>query len=294
MKKSVTKKRKEFNSSKKKLNSSKHPPVFDGFTILKDNPEGFFIMNTEDGSIFKWIDVSSLQVDNDPVTGDSKPKYCRRNFEGIFNDCLNPRNYVRRGYYETDDSKFKDTVKKYGGFYIAVYKARFNDFGKVGFSGVGLLADELIFYEAKLFAKNYAKRYGKKQFISCLPCGAAMDCVFQHIFQTFEDEVLDHMEEDETEYDAWNRIAKQYDFSNGIYGLHDFIANGPEFTTEAFENKKYHIVIRGGRRGLFLISDNDYEKERMEAFFELGHRTFISTESRPEGCGYRVVLLPGI
>lgn len=93
-------------------------------------------------------------------------------------------------------------------------------------------------------------------------------------------------------------MKKSVSFSEkGVYGFQDFIYDGCEISSEAFSCAKYHAVVRGGSRGLFLISYwieeiRQFEKDKCRVYFELGKRNFISTSIKLKGYGFRIVLLP--
>lgn len=53
--------------------TKKHPPIFTGFELYAHNEDGFFIINPKDGSIFKWIDVESLE-ENGVYYGEKKKR----------------------------------------------------------------------------------------------------------------------------------------------------------------------------------------------------------------------------
>lgn len=287
--------RKVQNSSRKQLTSKRaKPPVFTGFKVYKNDENGFFIINTKDGSIFKWIDVTSLKCNG--IFDGYKRHYRsgRRNFEGFIWNIFRDKNRIE--YVESDVKNFQRATRFFGGFYISVYRARLNKEREIAYLPVGPTVDVIKFATAKENAEMYSQKFSKNNdFISALPCGAAMDCVSEEIYERFEQEVLNVKAEDESMYDAWNRHAKEVhaDFKkNGIYGIHDLIYPGPEITSEAFSDIRYQCAVRGGARGLFLISYHQFEKDMMDCYFEIGHRNFISTEAEFYDYGYRIVLLP--
>ena len=293
--------RQEFDSSQGQLNSESNtiiatPPVFTGFEVFKNDSEGFFIINPADGSIFKWIDITTLKR-NGKFEG--KKRYYqagRRNFEGNVFNCFREVDPSRPGYVETDDAKFRECTRHFGGFYVAAYRARTNFEEIISYSGKGTAVQLVTFCEAKQNAQKYATEYAKGgEFISALPCGAAIDCVSEEIYERFEQEVLKVKLPVESMYDAWNRYEKEVRNNfrqNGIYGIHDLIFAGPEITSEAFNNINHQCAVRGGARGLFLISHYDFEKEMMDCYFEIGHRNFIASNAQFYNYGHRVVLLP--
>lgn len=294
--------RQEFDSSQGQLNSSsnttsKTPPVFTGFKIFQNNSDGFFIYNPADGSIFKWINTRALRCNGRFEGSKNQSRAGRRNFQGRVWDCFRDRGDNWIGYTETDDLPFRRCTRHFGGFYISVYRARVSKDGKINYSGKGAKVQMVNFFEAKENALKYEVEYAKnREFISVLPCGAAMDCVSEEIFERFEKRVKAAKQSDESMYEAWNRyekgvrpILKQ----NGIYGIHDLInLDGSEITSEAFNNIHYQCAVRGGARGLFLISHGEWEEQPEDCYFEIGNRNFISSNARFLDYGHRVVLLP--
>ena len=286
------------NTSLEKLNSfqkgysTTKPPVFKGFTEIPGNGNGFFIQNKEDQSIFKWINVDNLICNgifypkNSSKTIHSKGD--RRSFGGdIFPDNL------ETGYQETDDSDFKQCIKNFGGFYIAVTRARRNGLGKLTFSS-GSLIDLITYPDALKSARNYMKK--NEEFVSSLPCGAAMDCIFEEIFERFRLEVQHIRREDELEYDAWNRYKKEVRKqiqTHGIYGLEDLICSGNgEYNSEIFESSTMIATRCNGAHGLYLIADSNRQKENiLNASFPAAARNF-TTSFECYDRGYRVMLLP--
>lgn len=286
------------NTSLEKLNSfqkgysTTKPPVFKGFTEIPGNGNGFFIQNKEDQSIFKWINVDNLICNgifypkNSSKTIHSKGG--RRSFGGdIFPDNL------ETGYQETDDSDFKQCIKNFGGFYIAVTRARRNGLGKLTFSS-GSLIDLITYPDALKSARNYMKK--NEEFVSSLPCGAAMDCIFEEIFERFRLEVQHIRREDELEYDAWNRYEKEVRKqiqTHGIYGLEDLICSGNgEYNSEIFESSTMIATRCNGAHGLYLIADSNRQKENiLNASFPAAARNF-TTSFECYDRGYRVMLLP--
>ena len=89
------------------------PPVFTGFEVYANNENGFFIINTADGSIFKWIDVEALECNGVYYGEKRRSKGGRRNFEGTVFNCFENR-ATSKGYFETTDYAFKQCIKKYG------------------------------------------------------------------------------------------------------------------------------------------------------------------------------------
>ena len=270
-------------------------PVPEGFEIYLNEPENFVIRNTEDNSLFKWVNITNLLSNG--ITGAKKTtKYGRRSFtgNGIFASEFNDDKY-----HETSDANFKKCVKKYSGYYLSVYRARYDSDGNVSYSGEGTMVDCIQATDAKKIARKYMRKYHKSRtFTTDLPCGAAYDCFFEYAYEHFEKEVLANIKDGERKYDAWNQYEKSVSFSEkGVYGFQDFIYGGCEISSEAFSCAKYNAVVRGGSRGLFLISYNNweirqFEEDKCRVYFELGERNFISTRVKFEGYGFRIVLLP--
>lgn len=250
-------------------------PIPQNFKWFQENQD-LFIVNQEDGSIFKWVQVIGALKPNG-LTGKRKTEYGRRNFNGTSEAKFDDNNY-----HETCDKKFKACVKKYGGFYISVYKARYEQNGRITYAGNGTLVDRIKYAKAKQFATSYMlKPNSVRGYTTDLPCGAAMDCISEYAFELLEKEVLEEMLPGERKADAWNRISKAKNFKQiGVYGIQDFFTGNAELTTEAFASAKYHVAVRDGSRGLFTICYDDYEQTMFETgkaiYFELGHRNLQS------------------
>jgi hypothetical protein len=284
--------RNNFDSSKEQLDFSGSPiPIPQNFKCFQENQD-LFIVNPKDGSIFKWVQVIGVLKPNG-LTGKRKTEYGRRSFDGIFESKFDNNNY-----HETCDSKFKHCIKKYGGFYISVYKARYDENGKITYAGNGILVDRIKYDKARKIATRYMfNPDSTRDYTTDLPCGAAMDCISEYAFELLEKEVLEEMLPGERKADAWNRISKTKNFhQTGVYGIQDFFTGYAELTTEAYASAKYHVAVRNGSRGLFTICYNDYEKTLFETgraiYFELGHRNFIAKEAEFIGFGFRLMLLP--
>ena len=188
--------RKEFDSSQEQLASAENitltsPPVFSGFEILKTDSEGFFIINPTDGSIFKWINTNALKCNGKFDDKKGFFKNGRRNFEGYIWNFFNDSSNGHPEYVESDDFSFKAATQMFGGFYISAYRARMDKEGNLFFADNGPTLDCINFAVANNNAKLYADTFAiNKEFISALPCGAAMDCVSEEIYERFEKEVL--------------------------------------------------------------------------------------------------------
>lgn len=269
------------------------PPVFKGFEVLPENPNGFFIKNPKDNSIFKWIDVTKLEENGKFYGEETLHKGGRRNFHGDIFDCFKKWSNYELGYYETNDEVFKECIKNFGGFYVAICIARTDRNGKISFS-IGANDPEPISQkEAHQEGMEYAIKFATDdEFSSFIPCGAAMDCIYEETFERFLKEVELIRKDGELLYDAWNRYEREHrkEFHiNGIYGVYDLISGG-EYTTE-FYNNPYQICYRGNHaHGLYLIADNHRQKVRLSASFPAGHRNFMAASIHD--CGYRIILLP--
>lgn len=278
----------------------KLPPVFTGFEVYAHNENGFFIINPKDGSIFKWIDVESLE-ENGVYYGEKKTsKGGRRNFGGTVFNCFRT-NTSGKGYYETQDQQFKNCIKKFGGFYMATCKARNLDEENITFSlphqkPLGWISHNEAVYAAKTYYKKYAKLTDRKrEFKSFIPCGAAYDCMYEEIFERFKAEVMAVKEPDELPFDAWNRYeeTKREDFfSNGVYGIHDLMCAGHEACTEFYANYMTCTYRTGLAHGLYLISHTPKEKTDFTASFPLGERNYTVPDAKWKSHGYRIMLLP--
>lgn len=269
------------------------PPIFTGFEKFAHNDDGFFIINPADGSIFKWIDVEALESNGQFYKRRRFSKGGRRNFSGTVFNCFN--HVYGKGYYESDDTHFKKCVEKYGGFYIAICRARINTFGSISFSRKGEPVTLIDSSTAKREAKKYAAKFAvNNEFISRVPCGAAFDCVFESIFERFRKEVMDFKEPDELAYDAWNRYeatVREKFLRQGVYGMFDFFY-GSDITSEYYGSKYCSVYRSGLAYGLNLIAHNEREKRDLTASFPLGHRNFTSASAKWIDHGYRIVLLP--
>ena len=281
-----------FNSSTEQLElSSNTIPIPKPFLSYNKDQE-LFIVNPEDKSVFKWIQVIGALKPNG-ITDKTKTEYGRRNYNGIFE-----AKFDRENYRETSDLEFRNCIKKYGGFYISVYKARYESEDHISYAGTGSIVDRINYSKAREIATSYmVNHFSNKDFITDLPCGAAMDCIYEAAFELLEKEVLEKQLPGERKYYAWNRIAKSKDYrQSGVMGIHDFFTGEAEITTEAFTRANYHVVVRDGNRGLFSICYSDYEKDMFDSgriiHFELGQRNFISKEAEFSGYGFRLMLLP--
>lgn len=287
------------NSSQEQLDSlvetahREKPPIFTGFTLFKEDEDGFFIQNTSDGSIFKWIDVDSLEPNGKFFNEVKFSKGGRRNFQGTVFSCF--RKTDGKGYYETDDKTFKSCVKKFGGFYVAISRARKDSRGNVSFAAKNQMVNMITLSSAKSKAEEYSEKYAQNnEFISKLPCGAAFDCIFESIYEHFRAEVMAVKEEDELAYDAWNRyekIVRSKFHRKGVYGLFDLF-QGSDITTEVYDSFFCRVYRCGLAHGLYLISDCEQEKLDLTASFPLGDRNFTAADAKWVDHGYRIVLLP--
>lgn len=290
---------KQSTANRNNFNSSAEQLVFSGSTIpiprnfkWFQEDQNLFIINQADGSVFKWVQVIGALKKNG-MTGKRKTEYGRRNFNGTFEAKFDDSHY-----HETCDKKFKQCIKKYGGFYISVYKARYEQNGQIAYSGNGNLVDRIKYAKAKQIATKYMiKPNSVRDYTTDLPCGAAMDCISEYAFECLEKEVLAEMLPGERKDAAWNRISYAKNFKQlGVYGIQDFLTGEAELTTEAYATSKYHVAVRDGNRGLFTICYNEYDRTMFETgksvYFELGHRNFISKEAEFLGYGFRLMLLP--
>ena len=75
--------RNNFDSSTEQLDFSGNTiPIPQNFKCFQENQD-LFIVNQEDGSIFKWVQVIGVLKPNG-LTGKRKTEYGRRNFNGTF------------------------------------------------------------------------------------------------------------------------------------------------------------------------------------------------------------------
>lgn len=92
--------RNNFDSSTEQLDFSGNTiPIPQNFKCFQENQD-LFIVNQEDGSIFKWVQVIGVLKPND-LTGKRKTEYGRRNFNGTFEAKFDNNNY-----HETRSQKF--------------------------------------------------------------------------------------------------------------------------------------------------------------------------------------------
>lgn len=266
------------------------PPIFAGFEMVKDTGE-FLIRNLEDGSVFKWIFVEKLKANGiyGPFKGVHKAG--RRNFQGTVFNCFNHQE--KRGYYETLQEPFIECIEKYGGFYISIARAHMTDQSTIQFLPKGDIVDCITIEYAEAKAEVYSK--ANTEFSSYLPCGAAMDCVYEEVFERFYEEVRKAQRSDETFYKAWNRLQeeKMREHQKGaIYGMFELICAG-ELTSERFNDASAATRRGDSAHGLYLIANSEDEKTDMTASFPAGYRNFCYTmHGGFRNLGYRVMLLP--
>lgn len=269
------------------------PPIFTGFEKYAHNDDGFFIINTLDGSIFKWIDVESLESNGKFYKHKRFSKGGRRNFSGTVFNCF--EHGCGKGYYESDDTPFRKCVQKYGGFYIAICRARKNGSEIPCFIRDSKPVTLIEASKAQKEAKKYGAKYAvNNEFISRIPCGAAFDCVFESIFERFKEEVMAIKEPDELAYDAWNRYEpslRDRFLQHGVYGIFDLFY-GSDITSEYYGSEICSVYRSGLAHGLYLIADCEADKRNLTASFPLGHRNFTSASAKWIDHGYRIVLLP--
>ena len=277
------------------------PPVFTGFEVYANDENGFFIINTADGSIFKWINVNSLECNGVYYGENKKSKGGRRNFEGTVFNCFRKSNPFDKGYYETSDFAFKRCIKKYGGFYMSVYRAKIHPDDVIAFTKDGHPLEMISTFEAIEYGKKYARKYAKptnrqREFTSSIPCGAAYDCMFEWIFERFRKEAFEAQMPNELLYDAWNRLEKQRRpsfYKDGVYGIFNlFSCDGSEICSEFYDSDFCSSYRCGSAYGLYLISNREQEKHDLTASFPLGHRNFTVASARWKKHGYRIMLLP--
>lgn len=291
--KALDMKRNEDNSQTATLSFSTRKPLIPAhFEAFEDSEDGFFIINQRDESIFKWIYTEKLECNGIDDNGELS-RSGRRNFDGT----IFPSDFGPKGYYESNNSHFKKCIMDFGGFYIATSKARKIDKENiVNFSGDGKIVDCITFSYAKAEAEGYAKNYAENgEFITEVPCGAAMDCVFEDIFERFYKEVQSLKKHYRTEYAAWNDYAKQKEkdfISKGIYGMHDLIGVGDEMTSEGYGDINKLLSVRCGNIGIELIKYSNRNITPKSTAFALGHRNYKVSDYEVIGCGYRIVLLP--
>lgn len=261
----------ESNSLQEKLNLFCVPPIFTGFEGV-ENDDGYFITNLKDGSVFKWISIDQLE-DNGIYYGDTEfNKEGRQSSEGSFINYFKEKGLNKRGYYETDDARFKKCISRWHGFYISISRARKDAIGRVVFGKKGELVDFITSEEARFEAEMYAKQFSKnEEFISCIPCGAAMDYFYEYLFEEFR------------------RDVKSY-HKDGVCGFIDIFYGG-EYTSELYKTPLVTVVRNSESKGLYL-ADNEIGKTDINASFPLGHRDLCYAKRRCYGDSYRVILLP--
>lgn len=266
------------------------PPIFAGFERVEDASE-FLIRNLADGSIFKWIFVEKLKTNGIYGPFKGRHKANRRNFHGTVFNCF--AHQEGRGYYETMQEPFMECIEKYGGFYISIARAHMTEQNTIQFLPKGDLVDCITIEYAEAKAEVYSKT--NTEFSAYLPCGAAMDCVYEEVFERFYKEVKKARRPNETLYEAWNRIQEEKmreHQKNGIYGMFELICAG-ELTSERFNDASAATRRGDGAHGLYLIADMEDEKTDMTASFPAGNRNFCYTmHGGFRNLGYRVMLLP--
>ena len=239
-------------------------PVPNGFESYATQ-DGVFIRNIQDGKVFKWQPIRSLEPNGINRNGKDS-RYGRRSFNGPFNDLAG------NTYQDPESAQFEQAVRKYGGFYISVEKF-----------------EPCYRAEAEQQAKSYLK--GSTDAISALPSGGAFDCLFEYIYERFRKYVLKNQRSDETSYEAWNRIAEEQDAKfkeEGIYGIKGLMDHRHEHTSECVgECCAYRGEFRMNLIGL------TYKETRIDTKYVswcLGLRNFCDPYCAK--FGYRIMILP--
>ena len=217
----------------------KKPKVPEGYIHLEGSWKGgFVIQNQEDGSEFVWVPVGFLNP-NGTLDGEHfNQKFGRRRFK--------ERNFLKKGYYEQLNYDLVESVKKYGGFYIARYTAS-QENRKLVFKKGNIPWVDINYYEAAVVCADYAK--SSKSVNSCLTTGSAFDSVISWILKSgakTEEEVI----KDST---SWGYFPKE----NGrqevmptgskkkwsVLRIYDLAGNVEEWTSE---RSRCGVLLRGG------------------------------------------------
>lgn len=242
-------------------------PIPNGFEGYKTE-DGLFIRNIQDGKEFKWIPISELEANGIDRNGNLS-QYGRRSFDGPFNDLDGET------YKDVESKPFEETAQKHKGFYISVekFKKCYKD-------------------EAEQAAKKYLKDSTDAK--SALPSGGAYDCLFEYIYERFRKYVLDNQNEDESPYDAWNRIAEAEEDKHkkdGVYGIKNLMNKVEEHTSElggGWDSCAYRTV---GYMQLFNgWNENEKIIDPKHVRWGLGLRNFCYF--RFAEMGYRIMILP--
>ena len=221
-----------------------NPPIPEGYKhICGEWNNGFVIERNSDGSQFVWIPVGSLDS-NGTLDGEH------------FSEQFGRRNYMNDEFsYDKFHEDLKgellgqrESVKKYGGFYISRYNISKSSEGKPQ-SVKGVMPwVKIRFDEAKKIAATIEDNEAVK---SHLTFGAEYDSVLEWFIKT-EVKTLAEIAEDSTEWGNYRNTknsprevvetgSREEWCANNIY---DFAGNVNEWTQEQVEN--WLRVTRGG------------------------------------------------
>ena len=204
---------------------------------------GFVIERSSDGSQFVWIPVGSLDPDGTLDGEHFAEKFGRRDYQN--DECWNVE------YHEVLEGelyKQRESVKKYGGFYISRYNISINSKGKPqSVKGVMPLMN-IDFNSAKKLATIMEDNEVVK---SHLPFGAEYDSVLAWFIKS-EAKTLDEIAMNSTEWgNYWNtHNSPKKAVETGscekwcVNNIYDFAGNLEEWTQE--RNKNLQPVARGG------------------------------------------------
>lgn len=241
-KENVLEKAKSKTLRKVKETNYQNPVVPEGYIHLEGSWKGgFVIQNQEDGSEFVWIPVGFLDSDGTFDGKNFSRKFGRRKFR--------ERNFLKKGYDEQLNYDLVESVKKYGGFYIARYQASEED-GRLVFKKGNIPWVDVTYFEAATVSADYAK--SRKDVRSCLTTGAAFDSVISWILKS-KAKTLDEVIKDSS---SWGNYPKTLNEARGdwmmptgnkkkwsVLRIYDLAGNGDEWTSE---KKGYSYMLRGG------------------------------------------------
>ena len=221
-----------------------NPPIPGGYKhVCGEWNNGFVIERCSDGSQFVWIPVGSLDPDGTLDGEHFAEKFGRRDYQ---ND-----EFWNVEYHEVLEGelyKQRESVKKYGGFYISRYNISINSKGKPqSVKGVMPLMN-IDFNSAKKLATIMEDNEVVK---SHLPFGAEYDSVLAWFIKS-EAKTLDEIAMNSTEWgNYWNtHNSPKKAVETGscekwcVNNIYDFAGNLEEWTQE--RNKNLQPVARGG------------------------------------------------
>lgn len=214
-----------------------NPVIPDGFEHLKGEwNTGFTIINKIDKSEFVWVPAGMVESDGTLDGVHFNEKFGRRKFQRA---CI-----FSNEYHEEVDTEMVESIKKYGGYYIAAFSAHEENERIVSQKG----KDPKVYInwmDAKKYAEDYAK--DNPSIVSCMPSGAAYDTLFKWIIQSGE-KTFEEVTELSTSWGNFREDPKPTgsDEKNCVYNIYDLAGNVSEWSTEMVGS--WDIVLRGGIR----------------------------------------------